>query len=143
MNRFIHCETSKFLFVLLIFESLVVKHVDTLSWTDFPVLFWLISYISTDIRTLLPILNSSPDRRQQLVRRWLTFRNVYTLLTNMTLLGGLLLRVLGNLLGQCRQDCPQGDNTVAFTAAMLWAMGALLTFLRLSQVTIFNIFKQC
>jgi len=129
VNRFIYYEMSKFFFVLIIFLTLIDG--EEVAWYDLFAVLWIFSYILEDFRTIYRLYDQGgAENRSKTVRRWLTFRNIYILATNLIFLVSLILRYLAYSNDECRDDCPYEGNKMAFIGACLWAIGALLTFLR-------------
>ena len=75
------------------------------------------------------------ENREKTIRRWLTFKNIYVLTNNLIFLTALILRYLAFAQDECRTGCPYEGNKTAFIGACLWAIGALMTFLRNVQVS--------
>ena len=75
------------------------------------------------------------ENREKTIRRWLTFKNIYVLTNNLIFLTALILRYLAFSQNECRYGCPYEGNKMAFIGACLWAIGALMTFLRNVQVS--------
>ena len=123
VNRFIHSETSKYLFVLLLFLTLVHFTTDKEFYLiDCLMMFWILSYINSEIRNFLRIWRSSPSKWRA-VQRWATFRNIYTFLTNQTLFNGVILRFIGLLLGQWAELGAKGRKQAGiywFYSLVLW-----------------------
>ena len=132
VNRFIYYEMSKFLFNIIILMTLIDgKDFD---WYDLLAVFWIFSYILEDFRTIHRLnKQGGAENRAKTIRRWLTFRNMYIVVTNLIFLTSLILRLLAYNMNQCRKGCPYRDNEIAFVSACLWSVGALLTFLRSIQ----------
>jgi len=129
VNRFIYYEMSKFFFVLIIFLTLIDE--EEVAWYDLLAVLWIFSYILEDFRTIYRLYDQGgAENKSKTVRRWLTFRNIYILITNLIFLVALILRYLAYANDQCRKDCPYEGNKMAFIGACLWSVGALLTFLR-------------
>jgi len=132
VNRFIYYEMSKFFFLVLIFCTLVEEPAS--AWLAVLCVVWIFSYILEDFRTIYR-LSEQGEGRAQTMRRWLTFRNILILVTNIIFLIALILRFLAHQNNQCRDgDCPYEENKMAFIGGCLWAVGALLTFLRSIQI---------
>jgi hypothetical protein len=74
---------------------------------------------------------SSDSKR--IFKRWLTFRNLYILSTDIVFLVAFILRIVAYINNQCRLDCPYEGNEIAFIAAAAWSFAALLAFLRIIQ----------
>ena len=137
VNRFIYYEMSKFFFVLIIFLTLIDE--EEVAWYDLLAVLWIFSYILEDFRTIYRLYDQGgAENKSKTVRRWLTFRNIYILITNLIFLVALILRYLAYANDQCRKDCPYEGNKMAFIGACLWSVGALLTFLRNVQVIEFS-----
>jgi len=131
VNRFIYYEMSKLFFLFLIFSTLIEEPGGAVL-AGLCVL-WIFSHVLEDFRTIYR-LSEQGEGRAQTMRRWLTFRNVIILITNLTFLVALILRLLAYQSNQCRSgDCPYEGNKVAFIGECLWAVAALLTFLRSIQ----------
>jgi len=129
VNRFIYYEMSKFFFVAIIFLTLIDG--EDVAWYDLLAVLWIFSYILEDFRTIYRLYDQGgSENRSKTVRRWLTFRNIYILITNLIFLVALILRYLAYSNDECRKDCPYEGNKMAFIGACLWSIGALLTFLR-------------
>jgi len=137
VNRFIYYEMSKVFFCLLIFVTLVQKEDDVALALDVLCVVWIFSYILEDFRTIYRLVEQGPADnkapRTVTIRRWLTFRNVLILVTNMIFLVSLILRFLAYQENQCRTLCPYEGNKMAFIGGCLWGVAALLTFLRTIQ----------
>lgn len=71
---------------------------------------------------------------KRIFKRWLTFRNLYILFTDIVFLLAFILRCVSFFTGQCRDNCPYEGNEVAFIAGTLWSVAALLAFLRVVQI---------
>ena len=76
---------------------------------------------------------SSHDDRRRVFKRWLTFKNIYMLSTDLVFLIALILRYYAYLNSQCRRGCPYQGNETAFIASAIWSVASLLTFLRIIQ----------
>ena len=91
---------------------------------------------SGDLKDWLDIhegkLNSHDDWRR-VFKRWLTFKNIYMLSTDLVFLIALILRYYAYLNSQCRRGCPYQGNETAFIASAIWSVASLLTFLRIIQ----------
>lgn len=137
VNRFIYYEMSKLFFCLLIFVTLVQEEDDVALALDVLCVVWIFSYILEDFRTIYRLIEQGPaDNRVPkavTIRRWLTFRNVLILVTNLIFLVSLILRFLAYQDDQCRTNCPYEGNKMAFIGGCLWGVAALLTFLRTIQ----------
>ncbi|XP_023347417.1 uncharacterized protein LOC111716207 [Eurytemora carolleeae] len=68
------------------------------------------------------------------LQRWLTFRNMYIIITNIIFLVALILRFRAHMDNQCRRGCAYYENQMAFIGSCLWAVAALMTFLRTIQI---------
>ena len=133
VNRFIYYEMSKIFFVFIIFLTLIDG--EDVAWYDLLAVLWIFSYILEDFRTIYRLYDQGgAENRSKTVRRWLTFRNIYILITNLIFLVALILRYIAHSNNECRKNCPYEGNKMAFIGACLWAIGALLTFLRNVQV---------
>merc|ERR1712106_414573 len=129
VNRFIYYEMSKIFFVFIIFLTLIDG--EEVAWYDLLAVLWIFSYILEDFRTIYRLYDQGgAENRSKTVRRWLTFRNIYILITNLIFLVALILRYIAYSNNECRKNCPYEGNKTAFIGACLWAIGALLTFLR-------------
>jgi len=118
---------------LIIFATLT-DGLDIALWDVYAV-FWISSYILEDGRTVHRLYQQGGiDNRTKTLRRWLTFRNMYILITNIIFLVALILRFTAYENNQCRHGCPYSENKMAYIGACLWAAGALLTFLRSIQI---------
>ena len=73
VNRFIYFEMSKFLFVLIIFLTMVDR--EEVAWYDLLAVLWIFSYILEDFRTIYRLYDQGgAENRSKTVRRWLTFK---------------------------------------------------------------------
>ena len=70
----------------------------------------------------------------RIFKRWLTFRNLYILFTDVVFLVAFILRGVAYYNGQCRYQCPYEGNEIAFVAGAVWSFAALLAFLRAIQI---------
>jgi transient receptor potential cation channel subfamily C protein 6 len=134
VNRFIYFEISKFLFSIIIIFTLVDEQ--DIAWYDVLSCAWIFSYILEDFRTLQRLYKQGQGTEENFAkttRRWITFRNMYILLTNLTFLISLILRFTAYFNNQCRRGCPYEPNRMAFIGACFWSVAALLTFLRSIQ----------
>jgi len=129
VNRFIYYELSKFFFVFIIFLTLIDR--EEVAWYDSLAVLWIFSYILEDLRTIYRLYDQGgSENKSKTVRRWLTFKNIYILTNNLIFVVALILRYIAYSNNECRDGCPYEGNKTAFIGASLWAIGALLTFLR-------------
>jgi len=129
VNRFIYFEISKTLFCLIIFLTLIDD--EEAAWYDLLAVLWILSFLLEDFRTIQRLYKQGGvENRSKTLRRWLTFKNIYVLLNNLIFLTALILRYLAFAYSECRTGCPYEGNKMAFNGACLWAVGALMTFLR-------------
>ena len=134
VNRFIYFETSKTLFTIIIFLTLIDE--EEAAWYDLLAVLWIISFLCEDFRTIQRLYSQGgAENKSKTIRRWLTFKNIYVLVNNLIFLIALILRYLAYSYEECRDsNCPYETNKMAFNGACLWAVGALMTFLRNVQV---------
>ena len=133
VNRFIYFEISKTLFCLIIFLTLIDDEEAAL--IDLLAVLWIVSFLLEDFRTIQRLYKQGGvENRSKTLRRWLTFKNIYVLMNNLIFLTALILRYLAFAQNECRTGCPYEGNKMAFVGACLWAVGALMTFLRNVQV---------
>jgi len=134
VNRFLYFEISKMMFNLIIFCTLIDKQ--DVAWYDALAVVWIFSYILEDFRTVHRLYKQGGvENRSKTFRRWLTFRNMYIIITNLIFLVALILRFIAYTNNQCRTSgCSYYENQTAFIGASLWAVAALLTFLRTIQL---------
>jgi len=129
VNRFIYFEISKTLFCLIIFLTLIDDEEAAL--IDLLAVLWIVSFLLEDFRTIQRLYKQGGvENRSKTLRRWLTFKNIYVLMNNLIFLTALILRYLAFAQNECRTGCPYEGNKMAFVGACLWAVGALMTFLR-------------
>ena len=135
VNRFIYFEMSKSLFTFIIFLTLIDE--EEAAWYDLLAVLWILSFLLEDVRTIYRLYKQGQggaENRSKTIRRWLTFKNIYVLTNNLIFLTALILRYLAFAYNECRSGCPYHGNSMAFNGACLWAIGALMTFLRNVQV---------
>ncbi len=70
---------------------------------------------------------------RKIFKRWLSFKNIYVLATDIVFLVAFILRCVAYFNDQCRIGCPYEGNEIAFIAAAAWSFAALLAFLRAVQ----------
>lgn len=135
VNRFLYWEMSKLLFYFIVLMTLVDD--EEMAWCDVLAAIWIISYLLENFRTIhrLYRFGGSYDSKR-IFKRWLTFRNFYILSTDVVFLIALILRGVAFYNNQCRLNCPYEGNEIAFVAAAIWSVAALLTFLRSIQVPV-------
>ena len=99
VNRFLHWEFSKVLFYVIILMTLVEeKDIDI--W-DFLAMTWIVSYLLENFRTIHRFYRFSKRRDSRRVfKRWLTFRNLYILATDIIFFTSLILRSVAYLNNQ-------------------------------------------
>ena len=141
VNRFLYWEMSKLIFYGIVFCTLMDE--DVVAWYDMLAAAWIVSYLLENIRTIHRLYRYSghgrtgPDGSEKsqgrIFKRWLTFRNIYILATDLVFLISLILRCLAHFNNQCRRGCPYEGNEIAFFGAAIWAIAAVLTFLRSIQ----------
>jgi len=132
VNRFLYWEVSKLVFYGIVLMTLI--DLDDVAWYDILAVFWIISYLLENFRTIHRLYRySGHDDRRRVFKRWLTFKNIYILSTDLVFLIALILRCYAYFNSQCRRGCPYEGNETAFIAAAIWSFAALLTFLRSIQ----------
>jgi len=132
VNRFIYWELSKMLFYAIVLMTLI--DTDDVAWYDILAGLWICSYMLENFRTIHRLYRySSHDDRRRVFKRWLTFKNIYMLSTDLVFLIALILRYYAYLNSQCRRGCPYQGNETAFIASAIWSVASLLTFLRIIQ----------
>ena len=128
VNRFIYFEISKSLFTIIIFLTLIDE--EEAAWYDLLAVLWILSFLLEDFRTIHRLYKQGGiENRSKTLRRWLTFKNMYVLTNNLIFLTALILRYLAFSYNEDRSG-PYEGNRMAFNGACLWAIGALMTFLR-------------
>ena len=133
VNRFIYFEISKSLFTIIIFLTLIDE--EEAAWYDLLAVLWILSFLLEDFRTIHRLYKQGgAENRSKTIRRWLTFKNIYVLTNNLIFLTALIMRYLAYSYNEDRNG-PYEGNKMAFNGACLWAIGALMTFLRNVQVT--------
>jgi len=131
VNRFLYWELSKWIFYAIVMITLV--DMEDYTWFDLITVFWIISYLLENIRTVHRLYRFSEDV-SRIFKRWLTFRNLYILFTDVVFLVAFILRGVAYYNGQCRYQCPYEGNEIAFVAGAVWSFAALLAFLRAIQI---------
>ena len=99
VNRFLHWEFSKVLFYVIILMTLTEeKDIDV--W-DFLAMAWIVSYLLENFRTIHRLYRFSKKRdNKRIFKRWLTFRNLYILATDLIFFTSLILRSVAYLNNQ-------------------------------------------
>ena len=99
VNRFLHWEFSKVLFYVIILMTLTEeKDIDV--W-DFLAMAWIVSYLLENLRTIHRLYRFSKKRdNKRIFKRWLTFRNLYILATDLIFFTSLILRSVAYLNNQ-------------------------------------------
>ncbi len=133
VNRFLYWEISKLMFYTIVVMTLVDDA--DVAWYDVLAVFWIMSYLLENFRTIhrLYRFGGTQVDSKRIFKRWLTFRNLYILATDIVFLISLVLRCVAYFSHQCRRGCSYEGNEIAFVAAAIWSVAALLTFLRSIQ----------
>lgn len=131
VNRFLYWEMSKLVFYGIVMCTLVDD--EDVAWYDMITVFWIVSYLLENVRTIHRLYRYSTNDSKRILKRWLTFRNIYILSTDIVFLVAFILRCVAFFNDQCRKDCPYEGNEIAFIAAAVWSFAALLAFLRSIQ----------
>ena len=99
VNRFLHWEFSKVLFYVIILMTLTEeKDIDV--W-DYLAMAWIVSYLLENVRTIHRLYRFSKKRdSKRIFKRWLTFRNLYILATDLIFFTSLILRSVAYLNNQ-------------------------------------------
>ena len=99
VNRFLHWEFSKVLFYVIILMTLTEER-DIDLW-DFLAMSWIVSYLLENFRTIHRLYRFSKKRdSKRIFKRWLTFRNLYILATDLIFFTSLILRSVAYLSNQ-------------------------------------------
>lgn len=136
VNRFLYYELSKVFFLFLLLLTLVSwdGEEEGVEWYVILAFIWIVSFILEDFRTMHRLYQQGGIENQgKTLRRWLTFRNITIIITNLLFLTAIILRFIAHSQGQCRLNCPYEGNKMAFISACLWSIAALLSLLRSAQ----------
>ena len=91
VNRFLYSEISKVIFFIIVLLTLTSK--DDVAWYDLLSVFWILSYLLENIRTIHRYYRFGGESdSKRIFKRWLTFRNIYVLATDVIFLISLILR---------------------------------------------------
>ena len=95
-------ELSKMLFYAIVLMTLI--DTDDVAWYDILAGLWIISYMLENFRTIHRLYRySGSEDRRRVFKRWLTFKNIYMLSTDLVFLIALVLRYYAYLNSQCRR----------------------------------------
>ena len=132
VNRFLYWEISKLCFYTIVLMTLLDE--EDIEFYDLMAVFWIVSYLLENFRTIHRLYRyGGTHDGKRIFKRWLTFRNIYILSTDLVFLISLILRCAAYINNQCRTGCSYEGNEIAFVAASIWSIAALLTFLRSIQ----------